>query len=328
MSTETESAVVETPDLTSLSDADRRDLAVKAVSQLVAAEDAEKEGAEDPEKKPEAPKAEEGAKEELDQLSIRVKQREAVQAARAKAKEEHDFLTGTAQAELAKVRAAAEEVQRHKEWYAMLRSDPIRAIRESGIDAEEFLLQLADATSPEEKAKQAKSKEEQRIERLEQELAARRAREEEQVRSYQAQQEAQARTTAIEQFTAIALSEDKHPHLTALYEDRPQELVRIADNIALQYRRQTGGLEATFEELAEYLEAEAAKTVSKATSRLQARTVSQQTAPKQASPISSKETGTRRAPETIVDDEDARREAAVRAVKNAVRAAEAAGNKD
>lgn len=328
MSTETESAVVETPDVTSLSDDERRELAVKAVSQIVAAEDAETEGAEEPEKKPEAPKEEPGAKEELDQLALRVKQREAIQAARAKAKEEHDFLTGTAQAELAKVRAAAEEVQRHKDWYAMLRADPIRAIRESGIDPEDFLLQLADATSPEEKAKQAKSKEEQRIERLEQELAARRAREEEQARSYQAQQELAARTTAIEQFTAIALAEDKHPHLTALYEDRPQELVRIADNIALQYRRQTGGLEATFEELAEYLEAEAAKTVSKATSRLQARTVSQQSAPKHASPISSKETGTRRAPETIVDDDEARREAAVRAVKNAVRAAEAAGNKD
>ncbi len=328
MSTETESVVAEPTDVAALSEDERRELAVKAVSQLVAAEDAEKEGSEEPEKKPEAPKEEEGAKEELDQLSIRVKQREAIQAARAKAKEEHDFLTGTAQAELAKVRAAAEEVQRHKEWYAMLRADPVRAIRESGIDPEDFLLQLADAASPEEKAKQAKSKEEQRIERLEQELAARRAREEEQVRSYQAQQEAQARATAVEQFTAIALSEDKHPHLTALYEDRPQELVRIADNIALQYRRQTGGLEATFEELAEYLEAEAAKTVSKATSRLQARTVSQQMAPKQASPISSKETGTRRAPETLADDEDARREAAVRAVKNAVRAAEAAGNKD
>jgi hypothetical protein len=327
MSTETESAVVETPDVTSLSDDERRELAVKAVSQIVAAEDAEAEGAEESEKKPEH-KEEPGAKEELDQLALRVKQREAVQAARAKAKEEHDFLTGTAQAELAKVRAAAEEVQRHKDWYAMLRADPIRAIRESGIDPEDFLLQLADATSPEEKAKQAKSKEEQRIERLEQELASRRAREEEQARSYQAQQEAQARHTAVEQFTAIAFTEDKHPHLTALYEDRPQELVRIADNVALQYRRQTGGLEATFEELAEYLEAEAAKTVSKATSRLQARTVSQQSAPKHASPISSKETGTRRAPETIMDDDEARREAAVRAVKNAVRAAEAAGNKD
>lgn len=310
-------------DVSELSDEARRELAVSRVAEIVASKEPADEPAEEEEKKPE-PVKEEGAKEELDELALRVKRRELLQAERAKAKEEHDFLTSSAQQELAKVRAAAEEVQRAKAWYESLRSDPIRAIRELGMDPEDFLMRLADASSPEEKAKQERQKEESRIERLERELAERTKREQEQAQAYERHQQAIARETAIQQFSAVAFVEEKHPHLVALYEDRPQELIKVADSIALAYRQRTG-LEATFEELAEYLESEAAKTVSKAQSRLQARAATQTQAPQQVKPLSTKDTGTRRAPEVPVDDDEARIEAAKRAVKQIIRQAEANG---
>lgn len=322
MSTESAEATVDT---TELSDEARRELAVSRVAEIVASNEPDDDApeGEEAEKKPEAAK-EEGAKEELDELALRVKRREVLQAERAKAKEEHDFLTSSAQQELAKVRAAAAEVQQQKAWYESLRSDPIRAIRELGIDAEDFLMQLAGAASPEEKARQEKAKEETRIEKLERMLAERTRQEQEQAQAHERQQQAVARETAIQQFSAIAFAEEKHPHLVALYEDRPQELIKVADSIAFTYRQRTG-LEATFEELAEYLESEAAKTVSKAQSRLQARSATQNSASQQAKPLSSKDGSTRQAPDVPVDDEEARYEAAKRAVKQIARQAEANG---
>jgi hypothetical protein len=322
MSTESAETTV---DPTDLSDEARRELAVSRVAEIVASKEPDDDAPEreEAEKKPE-PVKEEGAKEELDELALRVKRREVLQAERAKAKEEHDFLTSSAQQELAKVRAAAAEVQQQKAWLESLRSDPIRAIRELGIDAEDFLMQLAGATSPEEKARQEKSKEESRIEKLERQLAERTRQEQEQAQAYERQQQAVARETAIQQFSAIAFAEEKHPHLVALYEDRPQELIKVADSIAFTYRQRTG-LEATFEELAEYLESEAAKTVSKAQSRLQARSATQNSASQQAKPLSSKDAATRQAPDVPVDDDAARYEAAKRAVKQIARQAEANG---
>lgn len=322
MSTESAEATVDT---TELSDEARRELAVSRVAEIVASKEPDDDApeGEEAEKKPEAAK-EEGAKEELDELALRVKRREVLQAERAKAKEEHDFLTSSAQQELAKVRAAAAEVQQQKAWYESLRSDPIRAIRELGIDAEDFLMQLAGAASPEEKARQEKAKEETRIEKLERMLADRTRQEQEQAQAREWQQQTVARETAIQQFSAIAFAEEKHPHLVALYEDRPKELIKVADSIAFTYRQRTG-LEATFEELAEYLESEAAKTVSKAQSRLQARSATQNSASQQAKPLSSKDGATRQAPDVPVDDEEARYEAAKRAVKQIARQAEANG---
>lgn len=325
MSTESAEGTADV-DVSELSDDARRELAVSRVAEIVAQSEPDEdgvEGEEEAEKKPEAVK-EEGAKEELDELALRVKRREVLQAERAKAKEEHDFLTSSAQQELAKVRAAAAEVQRQKDWYESLRSDPIRAIRELGMDPEDFLMRLADASSPEEKARQEKSKEESRIEKLERQLADRARQEQEQAQAREWQQQTVAREMAIQQFSAVAFAEEKHPHLVALYEDRPKELIKIADSIAYTYRQRTG-LEATFEELAEYLESEAAKTVSKAQARLQARTATQTQATQQARPLSSRDSATRRASEVPVDDDGARLEAAKRAVKQIVRQAEANG---
>lgn len=160
-----------------------------------------------------------------------------------------------AQQEIAAQRA---EVARERQRIQMLRSDPVRAIRENGWDPEEFIVGIAQEGTPEGQARrQQRELQAQLAEmnawRKEQAESAQRAQEEAQTR-----QQAQYRQQVEQTFLKVALDDDKHPHLSSYYKGHEHGLIAEADVIAEQYRHLTGK-EATFEDIAEYLEERQAK---------------------------------------------------------------------
>jgi hypothetical protein len=169
-----------------------------------------------------------------------------------------------AQLEREKAQVAAE-----RQKLEILRKDPIRAIRENGWDPEEFILDIASDGTPEGQAKrqqrelQAQLKEIHDWKRQMAEDAQRQAQEaeHEQKRNFRQQVE-----TA---FLRTAMAEERHPHLTTFYKGHEVGLLAEADVVAEQYRHVTGK-EATFGEIAEYLEERAAKWYKSMNGRTQA----------------------------------------------------------
>ena len=156
-----------------------------------------------------------------------------------------------------------QELAAEKQRMEMLRKDPIRAIRENGWDPEEFILDIANDGTPEGQAKRANRELLARLERAEawqQEQVAERQR---QAQEAQAREGAQFRQDVERQFLNTAAPREadgthKNKHLVSFYRDDPEGLCVQADLVADRYRAATGK-EATFGEIAEYLEERAAK---------------------------------------------------------------------
>ena len=135
-------------------------------------------------------------------------------------------------------------------------------IEEFGRKPEDLIMELATAGTPEAKARQAQQAREDEIRQLrawqEREEANRKAFAEHQER----QKKVQFRRSVEKQLITTAYSatkgpdgqaEERYPHLATFYKGHEQTLCQEADTIADQYRAATG-LEATFEEICEYLE--------------------------------------------------------------------------
>ena len=156
-----------------------------------------------------------------------------------------------------------QEVAKERERLAMLRKDPLRAIRENGWDPEEFILDIANDGTPEGAAKRAAREREAEFQemrnwRKEQEAAVVR-----QAEHAKTQEKAHFRNQVEQEFLKTAATrgetgEHVNAHLVAMYKDDPGALCEAADRVAEKYRAATGK-EATFGELAEYLEERAAK---------------------------------------------------------------------
>ncbi len=155
------------------------------------------------------------------------------------------------------------ELQREKSRLEMLKKDPLKAIRENGWDPEEFILDIASDGTPEGKARRQQREYEAKIAELEgwrKEQQEASVRQQEEAEKYQ---KAQFRNNVEQEFlrTAGSRKEDgnhRNPHLVAMYKDDPASLVSQADHVAERYRAATGR-DATFGEIAEYLEERAAK---------------------------------------------------------------------
>lgn len=179
-----------------------------------------------------------------------------------------------AAAEVEKARAEArqfyQQLQREKAELAqekarleILRKDPIRAIRENGWDPEEFILDIANDGTPEGQARRQQRELQSQIAELrqwKQEQADQAVRAQERA---QEQAKAQQRRSVEQTFlnTAAQRKEDgthKNSHLVSMYKEDPEALIVQADMVADRYRKATGQ-EATFQEIAEYLEERAAK---------------------------------------------------------------------
>jgi hypothetical protein len=183
-------------------------------------------------------------------------------------------LKAEAAAEVEKARQEAREfyqrLQREKaaldaekQRLEMLRKDPIRAIKENGWDPEEFILDIANDGTPEGQQRRAARELQAQVA----ELAAwkREQAEAAQKQAVQAKEreKAQFRLNVEKQFLAAAAERTpegthKHSHIVSMYKDDPAALIVQADLVAERYRAATGQ-EATFQEIAEYLEERAAK---------------------------------------------------------------------
>ncbi len=149
-----------------------------------------------------------------------------------------------------------QELALEKEKMAMFRRDPIRAIKENGWnDPEAFIMDIAQDGTPEGQAKRAHRELQQQIKELHDWKAQQAAQAEEQANQRKTHEARQYRQNVERQFLNEA---SKHEHLVSLYKGHEVGLIAEADVVAEQYRNMTGK-EATFAEIAEYLEERTAK---------------------------------------------------------------------
>lgn len=147
-----------------------------------------------------------------------------------------------------------QEVQRERQKLELLRKNPAMAIREIGLEPEQFIMDLAQDGTPEGVAKRQQAELQRQIEELrnwkeQQAQAYQRAQEE-----AQWQQAVQYREHIKNQFLSDALNEETRPHTATFYKGREHALMAYADFIANEYRNMSGGREASLQEVADFIE--------------------------------------------------------------------------
>ncbi len=142
-------------------------------------------------------------------------------------------------------------LQREYQKLQKLKENPVEAVRENGWDPEEFITSLAMEGTPE-------GKQQAMLRKMQQQIAEQQSWREEQLKQQEAylrhQQETQARQHrhGVEgQFLNLAM---KNPLTAQFYKGREAALIAEGDMVAMQYRKLTGGKEASLPEIAEYLE--------------------------------------------------------------------------
>lgn len=187
-----------------------------------------------------------------------------VMRARVQAQKVRDEAAAQAAARRAELDAREAKLkERESAVVTRLREKPIEALRELGLDPREFFERAVE--DPKQLTPEASIKAE--VDALKRQLADREQREREyaeqaKVRSFETEM-----MTAKRQFVTEALV-DKHPHLTAVYGDRPGALAEEALRIAKEYTSRTGEY-ASNEELATYLEQVEAERYNSLRSRLE-----------------------------------------------------------
>lgn len=225
-----------------------------------------------------------------------------------------------------------QEVAQERQRLALLRTDPVRAIKENGWDGEKFILDIAMDGTPEGARARQERELMARLERAEAWQKSQQDAETERKQEYEVNQRRQFRQNVEREFLKTTFDTktddgaDKHPHLASFYKGHEVGLLAEADVVAEQYRNMTGK-EATFAELAEYLEERAAMWYKSMSSKGQApRLVTQgrptqgsATGKKSLSPSGSSERRTLGSTYADLDGED-RLEAAKVAVRAAIHA--------
>lgn len=138
------------------------------------------------------------------------------------------------------VAAERARIQQERAYIELLKKDPVRAIKESGLRPDEFLLSLTEEDTPDSRLRkqiQQQQEELQAMKRWREEQEQQRAEYERQSRM---QMREQHRDTVLGQFTKMALDPDASPHLSAMYEDDVDALIFQGDKIAYQYRMEEG----------------------------------------------------------------------------------------
>lgn len=171
-----------------------------------------------------------------------------------------------------------------KERMAMLRKDPVRAIRENGWEnPEDFILDIAQDGTPEGQARRAQREMQQELREL-REWREAQARQEQEGRTRYAEQRAREHRSNVERefMQTVGAKTDagdhRFPLINSYYEGRAKALIREADDVADQYREVTGK-EATFADIAEYLEERTQKWYKQHYGQVAGQSRSQQAAP-------------------------------------------------
>ncbi len=223
------------------------------------------------EKKTEAKPAP-SAEEDAESLKNVLKQRKQLAAAKAQQSQQVSKELQELRQYKQQLDYERQEVQREKARIAALRTDPARAIKEAGWDPEEFILDLARQGTPEGAAARQQRELRDQLKELHDWKASQAKQAEEAQVAAQRRQQANYRQHVEKTFVSLAMDEAKHPHLAGMYAGHEAGLLAEADVIAEQYRNLTGK-EASFEDVAEYLEERSAnwyKTMSTKSQQAQA----------------------------------------------------------
>lgn len=164
------------------------------------------------------------------------------------------------QRQVQQYQAERQAVEREKARLAHLRKNPAEAIRDLGYDPEQFIMDLARDGTPEGNAEREKRA-------LQQEIAdLKKFRED----FYQSQQEMQRqaqiehirqhRNSVETEFLGYVKDAENFPHTAHFYANNHAGAVAYGDLIAAEYRKLSGGREATIRELAEYIEEDLANS--------------------------------------------------------------------
>lgn len=201
--------------------------------------------------------------EEASQLRKALQERKETARYKAEAAAEVEAARNEARQFYQQLQKEKQELAKEKERLAMLRKDPLRAIRENGWDPEEFILDIANDGTPEGQARRLQRERDAEF----QEMKAWREEQKQAVIKQQEaakqQEKAHFRNQVEQEFLKTAATRNEagehvNVHLVSMYKDDPAALCEAADRVAERYRATTGK-EATFAELAEYLEERAAK---------------------------------------------------------------------
>lgn len=264
-----------------------------------------------------------------------LKAREKVAALKREAKDEKS-------AALAEIENARKEFQReveaHRQQQAELarqmkawqsiKNDPARAVRELGLDPEEFIMNLASEGTPEGAQRRKQTEVDAALAEIREWKAQQVRQQQEYQRQYQEAQIAQHRQNVVKDFLSEA-KKDSYPHVAAFYEGQDRALVAYGDIVAQEFRALSGGREASFPEILEFIEdqlaAKASKMYTKSQSK-QSQQVRDEATPaqrpkskgKSLSPNASGERGSLKAKDLEDLDDDERKEAAKQAVKIAM----------
>jgi hypothetical protein len=131
------------------------------------------------------------------------------------------------------------------------------ALKDLGWDPEEFVVTAAEANTPMGKLQALVRQQAEQIAKLSGKAESWEKEAEENKTKAQKQAEEAALRQTEENFQKVALDAEKFPTIARLYGDDDEDkqvLLMKAHNVARRYRAATGGEEATFEQIAEYLE--------------------------------------------------------------------------
>ncbi len=221
-----------------------------------------------------------------------------------------------------------QELARQQQYFAMLRKDPARAVRELGFEPEQFVLDLATEGTPEGQYRRKQQEIDQQLSELRQWKEAQARQAEEYQRRVQAEQVVAHREASVRTFLERGMSEDKYPHIANFYQGNEQALVAFGDNVWAQFYELSGGRQADFDDVLDYIEDHlASKTKSWYTKNSQAQKkpkpeeesfTKPKSKGKSLSPDASGERGRARAKDVKDMDDDERIEAAKQATKVAL----------
>jgi len=187
-------------------------------------------------------------------LSVKARVKEQAQRLREEARKERDEvaqLRAQVEHDRAQLRAQAEQQSAMERLY---RENPEKWLEESKLDLDRVVRARLESRTPD-----------ARITALEERLKN----EIEQVTNWRKQLEGQAAEWNKQQsesaFTSLALNAEKFPFMSALYEDRPQDLVETAYKVQAHLAK--GGREVSQEDIAEFLENQESARYSKVKGR-------------------------------------------------------------
>lgn len=212
------------------------------------------------------PKPKTEADEDTSALKSALAQRKEMAKAKAEAQQELNKAREEARQMYQQLQQERTQLQQERQRLEILKTDPVRAIRENGWNPEDFILDIANDGTPEGQLRRQQRELQQQLKELnnwKQQQAEERQR---QAQEYEVRQRQAYRQQVEREFLKTALDESKHPHLYDMYQGSERSLLAEGDMIAEEYRKATGE-EATFQDIAEYLEERAAKWYKKVSGR-------------------------------------------------------------